>query len=116
MTIVNLTPHALSVIDSDNKIVASIPSTGLARATQTDRPVGMVQTGGVQIPLVETVFGAVEGLPEPDGETMYVVSLITAQAAIASGRGGSDLLYPSGVPVRDANGQILGVRALARAE
>lgn len=120
MTIVNLTPHTVRIVEGegeDLRVITELPAMGtVVRARQTDVPVGAVEIDGIAVPLVKTEFGEVENLPEPDGETMYVVSLIAAQAAMAGGRTGKDLLYPSGVPVRDGAGQIVGVRALARAE
>lgn len=114
MDLVNLTPHTVRIVDGDNNVIAAIPSSGVARADQQDTPADSVEFDGASIPCVRTVFGGVE-LPEPTEGVAYIVSNITVQAAKAVGRTTGDLLFPSGVPVRDADGQIIGVRALARA-
>lgn len=114
MKVVNLTPHEVRIVDESNELIAAIPSSGVARAEQRDVPAGSIEFDGSSIPVVLTEFGGVE-LPEPTEEVAYIVSTITVQAAKAVGRPVWDLLFPSGVPIRDANGQIVGVRALARA-
>lgn len=114
MKLINLTPHTVTIVDGDNNVIASIPSSGVARADQTDIPSGSIEFEGASILVVKTEFGGVE-LPEPTEGVAYIVSNITVQVAKAVGRSVEDLFFPSGVPVRDANGQIIGVRALARA-
>jgi len=114
MELINLTPHTVTVVDGDNNVIVAIPSSGVARASQQDVPAGSIEFDSASIPVVRTEFGGVE-LPEPTEGVVYIVSMITAQAAKAVGRSVEDLLFPSGIPIRDANGQIIGVRALARA-
>ncbi|MFC0903824.1 hypothetical protein ACFHWD_03850 [Clostridium sp. MT-14] len=63
----------------------------------------------VQIPINRTVFGDIENLPEPQPDTIFVVSSIVAQAA----QNRDDLFIPDDT-VRDENGRIIGCRALAR--
>lgn len=105
--IVNLTPHDVVVYNGD-EVIARYPSAGAARVSQTDEAAG--ELSGV--PLVRTVFGEVENLPDPQDGVMLVVSAITATAAKASGRRTDDLLLPAN-PVRDAQGRIIGCRAFA---
>lgn len=133
MEIKNLTPHSVVILRDDAEgavtgftgvgpstkegrfsVVTEIAPEGpVARARQTDEVVGMLEINGVEVSLVRTVFGATGDLPQFDGTTKkYVVSVITAQAAKATGRDTSDLLVPSD-PVRDANGRIIGVRKFA---
>lgn len=83
---------------------------GVARAQQTDRKVGSIGA----VPVVQTEFGKVVDLPEPAEEVMFIVSIITLNAAKAQGRSTEDLLITSS-PVRDDQGRIVGCRALARA-
>ena len=75
----------------------------------------IVWLDGVDIPVFVVEFGAPIGLPAPKSGVGYVVSTITAQAAARAGRTTVDLFTPDGTPVRDANGQIIGVHALAKA-
>ena len=58
-------------------------------------------------------YGAIENLPEPDGETIYIVSKMVADAAAASGRTLSDLRLVAQT-VRDADGRIVGCLGLSR--
>ena len=108
--LVNLTPHAVKIFGDDDSVIAEFESAGVARATQTNIPDGDI--GGV--PIVQTKFGEVIDLPEPQPDTMYIVSIITLQAARAAGRNMDDLLIVTDM-VRDDQGRILGARALARA-
>jgi len=123
--IVNLTPHPIKFADG-----TEIPSEGVARCEQTDREVGSING----IPVVETTFGAITGLPESilrcdmcgttgyqsylgwclccrNGcmyhSTVYVVSAIVAQEA----RPRSDVFFPARL-VRDEQGRIIGCGAL----
>ena len=114
MKVINLTPHEVRIVDESNALIVAIPSSGVARAEQRDESAGSIEFEGSSIPVVKTEFGGVE-LPEPTEGVVYIVSNITVQAAKAVGRSVEDLLFPSGVPIRDVNGQIIGVRALARA-
>lgn len=105
----NLTPHTVTIVDENGDVALELPSEGVARAAQTDVPAGEVDG----IPVVRTTFGNPDGLPEAEEGVFLVVSVITANAARAAGRGTEDLLLTSN-PVRDAEGRIVGCRALAR--
>lgn len=109
MRIVNLTPHAVKIVDGGNNVVAVFPSDGVARASQHDVLVDEINS----IPVVKTEFGEVLGLPEPTEGTVFIVSRITVEAARAQGLSTDDLLVTSGA-VRDDQGRIVGCRALAR--
>ncbi len=109
MEIVNLTPHKVKVVDDDNNVVATFPSSGVARAYQHDVLASEIDL----IPVVKTEFGEVSGLPEPTEGAVFIVSRITVEAARAQGRSTDDLLVTSGA-VRDDQGRIVGCRAFAR--
>lgn len=113
MKLVNLTPHALVLVSEDGNVLATIPSSGVARAQQTDEPVGTLEVAGHAVTVVKTVFGETVDLPEPAEQVAYVVSIITANAARAQGRSTDDLLITSGL-VRDGQGRIIGCTRLAR--
>ena len=108
MRIINLTPHAINVMNKDNDIVATFPSEGLARATQKTEFSHMLD----RFYIVRNTYGEPEGLPEYREGVYYVVSLITANSAKACGRTTSDLLLTSD-PVRNEQGQIIGCREFA---
>jgi hypothetical protein len=113
MELVNLTPHNVGICDAEGNLVSTIPSSGIARASQTDKNVGEVESNGIVIPVITTEFGGLVDLPEATEGVAYIVSVITVSAAKAQGRTTSDL-YTVGQTVRSPEGQIIGARALVR--
>lgn len=108
MKIVNLTPHALNFLGAENRVVLTVPSSGVARAAQRRESIGTIDTDGVTLPVTRSTFGAVEGLPAEKDDTIYVVSAITAQAVPER-----EDVFIVDDSVRDENGRIIGVRGLA---
>lgn len=105
MTIINLTPHAITFLDGNNSVLATIePSGTIARASQTRDRVSEVNG----IPVNQCSYGAVTGLPDPQDGTIYLVSALTAQAC----RNRSDVFIVDDA-VRNESGQIVGCRAIA---
>ena len=102
---INLTPHAINFLNENNNLVAYIPSSGIARAAQKRVSIGTVNG----ITVNKTEYGAVEGLPDPEYGTIYIVSVLTAQAAPDR-----NALYILDDTVRDDQGRIIGCRALAQ--
>ena len=100
--IVNLTPHAITIIGKTPITIP--PSDTVARCAVTRHQVGSVNG----IPVNRSVFGTVEGLPDPQPDTYYIVSAVVAQACPDR----NDLLIPDDT-VRDEQGRIIGCRALA---
>lgn len=108
MEIRNLTPHAIHVLGEDNQVVPTLPASGVvARAATSRSCVGTVDVDGVAVNA--TSFGDVTGLPDPQPGVAFVVSAITAQAV----RDRDDVFIVDD-SVRDADGRIIGCRALAR--
>jgi D-hexose-6-phosphate mutarotase len=108
MRLINLTPHPLTIrLDDENDLVLP-PSGQVARVAVEQAQVAAV--GG--IPIVATVFGAIEGLPAPEPGVLYITSSLVAQAAAREGR--VDVVAPDTGPtaVRDTGGQIIAVRRL----
>lgn len=104
--IVNLTPHEIMVYDAAGESVLQvIPSSGMARAAQTREPLADING----IPVSKTGYGAVEGLPDQRDGVVYIVSVLTAQAAPDR----KDLYIVDDL-VRDEAGRILGCKALAQ--
>lgn len=107
MKIVNLTPHALNFISQDGAV--TIPPSGtVARVSVTRETIGTVVIDGVSVPVNRTVYGAVEGLPDPAPDTIYVVSTVVAQAVT-----GRDDIYIVDDLVRDDQGRVVGAKGLA---
>lgn len=115
--LVNLTPHSLGVADAEGKIILTIPSTGSVRVATSATPSGEVEVEGFVVSMVETTYGQPVGLPEPDGDTLFIVSQLVTSALREQGIVRTDVVAPDTGPdsvVRDAAGQILGVKRFTR--
>ena len=111
MTIVNLTPHALNLMPAgpDGPTVTIPPSGQVARCTVDRVQVDTITVDGISVPVNKTQFGQVSGLPDPQPDTIYVVSALVAQAAPDR----QDLFIVDDA-IRDDQGRIIGARALAQ--
>jgi hypothetical protein len=99
--VVNLTPHEINIVGEQNRNI--LPSGQVARVTEEIKRVGTVDG----IPIIHKTFGEVEGLPEPQSDTVFIVSLLVAQAAKRI-----DVLA-IGETVRNEKGQVIGAKSLA---
>ena len=114
MTIINMTPHSINLINDGTNIV--IPPDGRTiRVTSHVSKIGEINN----IPIFSTTYdkvvvvmpdGEVVDLPEQNAETRYIVSAIAAQALKKFGR--NDILIINDA-VRDENGRIIGCRLFA---
>ncbi|HDI51833.1 MAG TPA: hypothetical protein ENF45_04315 [Bacteroidetes bacterium] len=110
LTFVNLTPHDINIYDSNNNLVATIPRSGkVARVTMEQKTVGYIDVNGHKIPVKKTIYGEIENLPDPQPNTIYIVSLLVLQAL---GGTRDDVLAPDtgAGAVRDDQGRIIGTR------
>ena len=105
--IVNLTPHAITIVGAglDGKDLVIEPSGELARVAARTEVFGNMHG----IPLTHTVYGEVEGLPDYDGNTVYIVSSMVASRAPYR----DDIFIPN-ESVRDEAGRIIGCKSLGR--
>lgn len=105
MTLINLTPHAVTfLVDGKDPIV--IPPDGtVARLTTSTKVVGEFDG----IPITTTVFGDVTGLPEPSDGVGFIVSSLVAGRI----KDREDVFIPND-SVRDSEGRIIGCRSLGR--
>ena len=103
MKLVNLTPHLISIVTPSGTVTVP-PSGTVARVTKTSSPVTLP---GVDVPLVTLAWGGLEGLPEPDGESLFVTSALVREAV----PGRQDVASPGDL-VRDAAGQPIGCQGL----
>lgn len=100
----NLTPHTLHLHGADG--VTTIGPDGPApRLTPERTPLGGVSG----LPVVRTVLGSPQGLPEPEEGVLLIVSALVAEHPSVSHR--TDLAYP-GEAIRDENGRIVGAKGL----
>jgi hypothetical protein len=106
--LVNLTPHAINICRGDAQI--TVPPSGIvARVATTKDVIETITVDGVEIPVHKVVFGPVENLPDPVAGTYFLVSAIVAQAVTDR----ADLVIVDDA-VRDAEGRVVGARALAK--
>ena len=110
MIIVNLTPHVLNLMPAGpDGPIATIPPSGQVARCAVDRvQVDTVTVDGVSVPVNQTQFGTVFDLPDPQPDTIYVVSALVAQAVPDR----QDVFIVDDA-VRDDQGRIIGARALA---
>lgn len=108
---VNLTPHPIGFVDQDNQLLLTVESTTVARVSAQTTTVGYFVINGVQIPRTHTVYGQVEGLPDPTPGVIYIVSGMIVSALASQGIHRDDLLVP-GMQVRDEQGRVIGCRSL----
>ena len=95
--LINLTPHMINIY-SNNQIIKSIPSTGVARVVTEKNIVN--QINGIDV--ITILMKEVIGLPEQKEDIYYIVS-----RAVAENSDRNDLLIPSET-IRDSEGKIIG--------
>jgi len=105
-TFVNLTPHTINLMNDNNETLVSFECKGNARVSMKS---SFKIIDGVPQGVVE--YGEIEGLPDPVENTVYILSTIAYDVAIADGR--TDVCKPSGKMFRDEQGRIIGMEFLA---
>ncbi len=110
VNIVNLTPHPLNLMPQgpDGPTVTIPPSGIVARCAVHRVQVDTVTVDGITVPVNQTRFGQVSGLPDPKPDTIFVVSALVAQAVPNR----PDVFIVDDA-IRDEQGRIIGARALA---
>ena len=106
ITIINLTPHPVNLLDVDANVVITFYSEGLARCYQNDIIIGKLNK---DIILTKTSYGEVIGLPKQSPRTFYIVSRLVLNACAGKRH---DLLVPNQL-IRDSEGQIVGCRSFS---
>lgn len=112
MKLVNLTPHAITLVNGDDSVTLQ-PSGVVARVRISERVESKMSVEGLSIDVYRTYLlpNSIEGLPEYDGETMYIASRLVVDAARKSGRTDVFSVHKT---VRDEQGRIIGATGLAR--
>ena len=106
--LVNCTPHDVSLITEKGNI--TFPRSGIIpRLTEQQNKINSINSNGIEIDIMEKSFNEVEGLPEPQENTIYIVSALVAGAA----KDRDDLVIPNDT-VRDDQGRIVGCKNLAK--
>ncbi|MBX3089886.1 MAG: hypothetical protein KF772_04805 [Cryobacterium sp.] len=63
-SVVNLTPHAVNIVDADGKTLAVFPPSGVvARLSQTNLKIGEVSVDGIAVEIARTTYGELSGFP-----------------------------------------------------
>lgn len=105
MKLVNLTPHDLIIVMPDGKNM-TIPASGsVARIACETHDTGKTING---IPVTHTTYTDPMGLPQPEKDTIYIVSLMVAERVPER----ADVMIVNEA-VRNDRGQIIGCRSLA---
>ena len=82
MKFVNLTPHTLNVLDEGGNVILSLPPSGeVARVDSRRTLVGYLGP----VPVFKTEYGDVVGLPDPQPDTVFVVSTLVLTALASKG-------------------------------
>lgn len=100
----NYTPHDITFVDAEGVVVRTLTpdcsNEQLPRVTVSSELVGEIEG----YPLYRSVFGEPVNLPEPEEDTVFIVSNLVKEAAKLLGR--TDFVAPR--TVRNDKGQILG--------
>jgi len=109
MQFLNLTPHALSaVLEEEDGITVVFPPSGTV-ARVAVRTETLPSLAGFR--LQSQSFGRVENLPEPEADTVYIVSAMV----LAQCKDRSDVVAPdTGKDAIRKDGQIVAVRGFVR--
>lgn len=108
--IVNKTPHVVVITDGPT-YEPQHPPARVQATYEIPTAIGTKESMQVDgVALYRQIYGEIEGLPEPEAGTLYIVSAIVKMAAQAQGR--QDCIAPAtGHPdaVRDDQGRIVSV-------
>jgi len=108
---VNLTPHAIVLMDGTGEVLERVEPSGQVARVGSRPGRQIAEYAGCPVHAAPVV-GGVEGLGEPVGGVLYIVSAMVASAVV----GRPDVVSPGTGPadgaVRDAGGRILGVTRL----
>ena len=111
LNIVNLTPHTITLLDSHDQPLLLIASSGVARVSAQTTVIGSYFINGTEVPRTHTVYGQIEGLPDPTHGVIYIVSGMIVSALASQGIHRDDVVVP-GMQVRDNQGRVIGCRSL----
>jgi hypothetical protein len=107
-TLVNLTPHPITLVTAEGGELVLPPAAEPARCSMERRVVGRVRTTAGNVPLHRVVAGPAEGLPTPRPGVLCIVSRIVAESVTDR----TDLVVPD-VSVRGESGGVLAAEGLA---
>lgn len=103
MIIVNLTPHAINVHVEGG--VVDIPASGMVARVACNRTRVSKLNG---IPTYAITYGSVEGFPDPQPDTIYIVSKLVAAAIVEQELYPGAIIVTPGTLLRNEAGQPIG--------
>ena len=112
--VVNCTPHDVVLITESGYLglpsIAIFKSSGIIpRLLEQQQKISSINNDGLEIDIVKKSFLEPEGLPEPQENTLYIVSALVAGAC----KNRDDLVVPNDI-IRDEEGKIVGCKNLAK--
>ena len=109
MKIINLTPRTVKLMpDGPGGPSLTVSPSGKVARCATDWVVETITVDGITIPVNRAQVGVVTDLPEPQPDTIYIVSRWVAEAVDRD-----DLYYVDDV-VQDGQCRVIGAKALSR--
>jgi len=106
MTLINLTPHDINIVIVEGGDKITVPPSGIiARVSSNQKEVFKINN----IPVYQTVFGEVENLPEPQNDTIYIVSTMVLSALEKAGIDRTDVVAPNTINAIRENGQVVAI-------
>lgn len=110
MKIINCTPHDVNLILENGETVVFPRSGIIPRLRETQEKLETISApNGAEIDIMQKKYLDPEGLPEPQENTIFIVSALVAGAV----KNRDDLVIPNDI-VRDEAGRIIGCKNLAR--
>lgn len=112
MQIVNCTAHDVVLLErGTNKVIKTWQPSGFQpRCEQSTKTLRIEMCDGVEIPVTQTTYGDVIGLPPREAGTMYIVSAIVAKAMLRN-HYDSNFVIPNELQ-RRPDGSIIGCYSL----
>ena len=107
-TLINCTPHAVNIHSENGTVLTVEPSGDFARVATIKEETSIPGLEGIKVEKTTFDTSKVEGLPAPEEEVIYIVSLITLNALKGIR---TDLVAPGNL-IRDEGGNIVGCDGL----
>ena len=109
MKVINATPHEINLANQEGEVVKTYSPSGLVVRVET-RSVVVDNLDG--FPVTASEFGEVKGLPDQEEGTVYIVSLLVANALKGKR---NDIVSPltDGSAIRK-DGQVIAVKGFQR--
>ena len=106
--VINCTPHDVVIISESGNITFE-RSGIIPRLKEVQQKINSINSNGIEIDIMKKSFLEPEGLPEPQENTIFIVSALVAGAI----KNRDDLVIPNDT-VRDDQGRIVGCKNLAK--